>query len=448
MSDALPLPPRPDVEQYKKLAKDFQEVIRSSEPAAVRDWATRWLETLARLNHREASPQLKGEIRRESGRIVQRYEKLRESNDNLARRTLTGAQFFIAREHGFASWPKFVRHLHALKSEDSRVAAFESAADAIAGGDIVRLRRLLREHPGLAKERSTRDHRSTLLHYTSANGIEDYRQRTPKNIVEITRLLLDAGADVNAQSEAYGGGSTTLGLVATSAHPDAAGVQIDLLKLLLDHGARMDESGAAGNGHAVIRGCLANGQPRAAEFFANLGAGLDMQSAAALGRIEKLETYFEADGSPKPGTSPRQIQDAFFHACWYGQASAAEFLLDRGFDPDTRDEDGDTGLHCAAYGPHLAVIQLLLGRGSRIDIRDNRYNAIPLDMALWVWANTTSSEKRERCYAAVAVLAKAGARLDREHWSGPGDDQPGMLEKIDGDPRMLAALKGEEPTLQ
>ena len=57
-----------------------------------------------------------------------------------------------------------------------------------------------------------REHRSTLLHYVSANGVEDFRQKTPANIVEITRLLLKAGADVNAESESYGGRSTTLGL--------------------------------------------------------------------------------------------------------------------------------------------------------------------------------------------------------------------------------------------
>ena len=42
MSDALPLPPRPNLEQYKKLAKDFQHACKSSETGAIRDWAARW----------------------------------------------------------------------------------------------------------------------------------------------------------------------------------------------------------------------------------------------------------------------------------------------------------------------------------------------------------------------------------------------------------------------
>ena len=105
----------------------------------------------------------------------------------------------------------------------SPVSAFEAAVDAILSGDSARLKKLLRENPELVRARSTREHRSTLLHYVSANGVEDFRQKTPKNIVEITKLLLEAGADVNAESDAYGGRSTALGLTATSCHPDAAG---------------------------------------------------------------------------------------------------------------------------------------------------------------------------------------------------------------------------------
>src|SRR5258708_68383 len=67
------------------------------------------------------------------------------------------------------------------------------------------LEKLLSENPTLVCARSTREHRSTLLHYVSANGVENFRQKTPKNIVEITKLLLKAGADVNAESDAYGG---------------------------------------------------------------------------------------------------------------------------------------------------------------------------------------------------------------------------------------------------
>ena len=52
-----------------------------------------------------------------------------------------------------------------------------------------------------------------------------------------TRLLVEAGADVNASAEMYGGGSTALGLLITSDHPAKAGVMADVRKVLVDAGA-------------------------------------------------------------------------------------------------------------------------------------------------------------------------------------------------------------------
>jgi hypothetical protein len=203
---------------------------------------------------------------------------------------------------------------------------FESAADAIITGDITTLRKLLRDHPDLVRQRSTRDHHSTLLHYVSANGVEDFRQKTPGNIIEITHLLLDAGADVNAECDAYGGGCTTLGLVATSVHPERAGVQIALLEGLLDRGACLDHPSPAGNRHSLVHACLANGQPKAAEFFAGLGVPLDLPAAAAIGRLAVVQAYFDENGVLQSPGSPQQLELALKYASWYGRKEVVEFL--------------------------------------------------------------------------------------------------------------------------
>src|SRR5437868_1585478 len=105
MSNALPLPPRPNLEQYKKLARDFRDACKSSDPGAIRQWAARWVETLARL-HGAANWQAARGRDAEPERIERRWNELKENTEHLGKCMLTGAQFFIAREHGFTSWPK------------------------------------------------------------------------------------------------------------------------------------------------------------------------------------------------------------------------------------------------------------------------------------------------------------------------------------------------------
>src|SRR5436190_10768501 len=291
MSDAIPLPAHPDLDQYKKLAKELLRACKADDPGAVRDWAARW--------RADAIP-LATKIRAEK----------------IAK--LADAQFFLAHAHGFESWPKFAKHVDALKSAGSPDAIFEAAADAIVTGDIDTLARLLREHPDLVRQRSGREHRSTLLHYVSANGIEDFRQKTPPNILDITRALLDAGTDVNAESDAYGGRSMTLGLVATSVHPRDAGLQIPLLELLLARGAIFEiEPGDA------VRSCLANGCEEAAEYLASRGAELDLTGAAGLGRLEIVKRLF-ADATAE------ERESAFLYACGYGWNDVVEFMLEAG----------------------------------------------------------------------------------------------------------------------
>ena len=411
MSDALPLPPRPNLEQYKRLAKDFQHACKSGDPGAIRQWAARWPDDAERLEHN--------------------WKEFKKREERATACRLADAQFFLARAHGFASWPKFAKHVEALARASTPVSKFEAAADAIVGGDLAALGKLLRANPELIKARSTREHRSTLLHYVSANGVEDFRQKTPPNIVEITKMLLDAGADVNAESDAYAGGSTTLGLTATSMHPEEAGVQIALLETLLDRGSWIDQP-SAGKWRSVVRGCLANGQPEAAEFLASRGAPLDLEEAAGLGRLERVKECFPA--------TKEQLGVGFLSACAYGRSEVVAFLLEKGVDPGLHDDIHRTGLHNAAFGAHADVIRLLLDRSARVDVKEERFHATPLDVALWVWHTSSDPEDRERCYEVVRLLKSAGAKLDPQQWSNADESEPDMLGKIRSDPRMLAAL--------
>ena len=396
MSDVLPLSLRPNLEPYKKLAQDLEDACKAGDCDKIRQWAARFVETLAPS---AIEPQ-------EAERIERRWHKFNETNERASRCALAGVRLFIAREHGFISWPRFARHVQAMARPNSPISMFEAAADAIIHGDTARLQKLLSDRPKLAQQLSTRDHRSTLLHYVSANGVEDFRQKTPTNIVEITKILLDAGSDVNAESDAYGGGCTALGLVATSVHPERSGAQIALLQTLLDRGSTFHQPSTGGHGHSIIGACLANGQPKAAEFFANLGAPLDLEGASALGRLDVVKSYFDASGDLRPQATWKQLESAFLYACGYGSAEVAGYLLERGIDPGLRNAEGRTGLHWAAYGAHVDVVKLLLHRGAPVHAQDERFQATPLDVELWERDHSSDTAKRERCHEVVALLQR------------------------------------------
>jgi ankyrin repeat protein len=407
--------------------------------------------SLDRNDYPAARPEITPEVRRqidfEAERMEHRWSKYQKTNERAARCALADAQFFVARGHGFASWPKFARHLEALTRANSPVSKFEAAVDAIVSGNLGTLEKLLSENPELVRARSTREHRSTLLHYVSANGVEDFRQKTPKNIIEITRLLLNAGADVNAESDAYGGRSTTLGLTATSWHPENAGVQLPLMDVLIDNGAIIDGP----DGGSEVNGCLHNGRGDAAEFFASRGARLDLEGAAGVGRLDVVKSYFDDVDGLKSSATQQQLKDAFAWACEFGRTSVVDFLLQRGMNVDAKlKHDGQTGLHWAAYHGHLDTVRLLLQRGAPVNAKDENFGGTPVAWALYAWGNSPqpaelrSTGSGGRYHEVVSLLVQAGAKVD-PRWFEDDEDRQRAASKMRSDPRMQAALHGKIP---
>lgn len=443
MLDALPLPPRPNIEQYRKQAKELLKACKSADAQALAAWVTQWLQAQLKIDPVSANARrayTPGEIAQRIRSGPERVMKHLGITDGASRGacTLTRAQFALAREYGFASWPQFGKHIEALARANSPIAGFEAAADAVVSGDLAMLEKLLNQHPALVKARSMRGHGATLLHYVSANGVEHYRQKTPANIVQIAALLLRAGADVNAESEAYGGRSTTLGLTATSYHPEAAGVQLELLDLLLNGGAVIDPT----DGGSAVNGCLRNGRGQAADFLASRGARLDLEGACGVGRLDVVKTFFDDAGQLIPPATQTQLNYGFAWACEFGRTDVVAFLLQMGMDADaTLTQRGETGLHWAAHGAHVEIARLLLERATRIDIKDQSFQSTQLEWAIFAWSNAGEA-KRSGYYEVVAMLVRAGATVDPKWYQGGANRQP-VAKKIQSDPRMLAALRGK-----
>lgn len=404
---ALPLPLRPSLKRYRKIAKELVRACKSEQPESLRAWAQQWVEALVQLSGIEFTPQLPVRTRNWVDEVESfARRQLLESEHTCV---LADAHFVLARSHGFESWPKFAHHLDALLRGDSSSSRFEAAADAIVSGDAATLKRLLSEEPSSIHARSTREHGATLLHYVSANGVEGYRQRTPENIVEITEILLRAGAEVDATADVYGGGCTALGLAATSVHPERAGVQEALLRKLLDYGAAIDPISIAGNGQSLVMACLANGRARAAAYLASQGARYGLVETAALGQLDRLSSFF--DGNATSQFPPASLETAFLYACQFGPMEVVSFLIQQGVNIAARDRDGQTGLHHAVMGCNLETVRLMSKYTELLEVV-NVYGGTPAGQVLWCAAHDADPD---RYIPILDSLFTAGARLPERH---------------------------------
>jgi ankyrin repeat protein len=343
--DTLPLTPRPDLAQYRKRAKELVKAATSGRPDAVRAWATDWLQTLVQLWAARTSPFVRASFERAMEGIE---AQARSRSARSGRLTLADAQHFIARAHGFESWGAFARHVERLSRDDADADAFEAAADAVVFGDLTTLEALLRRDPELIRARSAREHHALLLHYVAANGVEDFRQLTPPNAVAVATSLLQAGAEVDALTNTYGGGKaqTTLNLLVSSAHPAEAGLQPALVETLVDFGAAVE--GLEDDGSPLMT-ALAFGYIDAAETLVRRGARIDnVVASAALGREELVRRFLEEGSGVGPSLvglywlglsdDPQaHLERAFAWADAYGREPVVELLRRHGVDPAAKD---------------------------------------------------------------------------------------------------------------
>jgi ankyrin repeat protein len=312
--------------------------------------------------------------------------------------TLDDARLAVARWYDYADWPRLVEHVEAILQTGSPVSRFETAAEAVIEGDAASLAALLRDDANLIRARSVRVthfdppvHGATLLHYLAANGVEGYRQRSPANAVEIARILLEAGAEVDALSHAYGGQCTTMSLLVSSTPPARAGVQVPLVEILVDYGASVEPRGT-GEWTSPVATALVFGFRDAAEALVRRGAPIDtLPAAAGLGRIADVRRLL-------PSASADDRHRALALAAQSGQAAVVGLLLDAGEDPNRFNPPGTHShsppLHQAIAADQLEVVKLLVERGARLDIKDTIYHGTPLGWAEYLGKTEIASYLR------------------------------------------------------
>ena len=287
-------------------------------------------------------------------------------------------------------------------------STFDGALNHLLAGDLQSLGRALAAEPELVLARAPGSrghycgyfHQATLLHHTAGNPLV---RPLPTTILEGARMLLDAGARVDAvtaQGPAQPDdiGWTTLGLAASSGEARKAGVQIPLMELLLERGADPDARKGG-----VMMGALYYGEGEAARYLARAGATLDVVAAAGVGDTERLEGFLgltpvELASQPRlihyarvpwPGGLPPGEQAAHLlglalvYAALHGQEESIRLLLAAGVDPDHRPpfEHGATPLHWAVMGDRPEAVRLLLEAGGDPDARDREFDSTPVGWA-------------------------------------------------------------------
>jgi hypothetical protein len=314
-----------------------------------------------------------------------------------AKLSLSDVQLTIAREHGFPSWARLKRHIekptlsdqlnlpHHERIEDS---TFRRAVELLDAGDVAGLRAHLHQHLNLAHQHVVFEggnyfRNPALLQFVAENPVR--HGTLPQNIVQIAKVILDAGVEQSALNE-------TLMLVATGSVPRECRVQLPLIDLLCEHGATPN--------NAIVATAL-HGELEAVNALIGRGARINLPVAAALGRTEDVRQLLR-------GADSRDRHWALALASQFGQVEVVQLLLDAGEDPNRYNPVGGhshtTPLHQAAGAGHNELVRLLVERGARLDLKDILWQATPADWAryagrteleAYLRAQNTGSKKQE-----------------------------------------------------
>lgn len=313
------LPERPDLEQLKKQAKDLLEEVHAGRP-----------EALARV----------GEINRELF-------------------ALHDAQRILAREYGFASWPKLKLHVE-TRTEN---AAENRLIEAALGGDHESVRAILSERPGLGRRS---------MHAAAALGDVEHMK---------TRLERDA-----ASALVKGGPRDWSPLLYVCFGRCGGGdeARTKIVQALLERGADANDHWISqfwpdAKLPALYGACGVNDYPQVARALLKAGAnpndGESLFHAAEWNHRASLEVLAEYQTEMSAVNPHWGNSTLYFLFALYNQKPETEdgiiWLLERDVDPNIVSKPlGETPLHAAVrHDWERSMIEQLLRHGADPDMR-------------------------------------------------------------------------------
>lgn len=165
---------------------------------------------------------------------------------------------------------------------------------------------------------------------------EEQREQPRGNTLEVVRVLLNAGADIEAQDD---DGCTALMYAA------AGKEKIDIMKALLDAGADVEVEDECG--YTALLTAIDENNVEGVRIL--IAAGADVNKRTELG------------------------YRALSFAAPLNDVDAVRILLDAGADINAKDYGGQTALILAAcHNDNHEVIELLLNAGADVNVKDSR----------------------------------------------------------------------------
>ncbi|XP_046383299.1 ankyrin repeat domain-containing protein 50 isoform X1 [Ischnura elegans] len=222
----------------------------------------------------------------------------------------------------------------------------------------------------------------TPLHYAAFEGHRDAAE-----------ALIDAGARLDDTDNE---GKAPLALAAQEGH-------LHVVRLLLDRGAPVDAR--AHDGKTALRAAALEGRREVMRLLLSHGADADCRDAdgrstlyalalegrTGAGRVLLSEGAADVETRDREGRTPLHV------AAWQGHVAMVELLLAAGAKVNAEDHEARTALHGASWQGHASVVRLLLGAGASVD-HSCTQGATPLCIA--------AQEGHAEC---VRVLLRGGA---------------------------------------
>jgi ankyrin repeat protein len=157
---------------------------------------------------------------------------------------------------------------------------------------------------------------------------------------EVAQLLMDAGADVNAQSLSKLG-NTVLAFAAAGGDPE-------IVRMALDHGAAANARSGPNQSCSALFYAVTRGNLAAVEVLVSRGANANDVCRAVFDGDDATMLMLAAD---------------------HDHAAIIGFLLDKGASIDVSNGNNDTALMFAARAPSASALKTLIDRGANIHCR-------------------------------------------------------------------------------